>query len=433
MDRASLIGPNELSIIPKETVSNILGPKGLPRGPYYDTRKHEEGTSLDGIKEYTVHAVRRRPWARGMNSTAMKYYEGVIKEETANLIHGLRERKSKEVDISAWMSFFSFDAMGRMSFSYDLRMLKDGRDSHGLSQQIENGLIEAAWISHVQWLVPFLKYIPSASKSWEEIKAVGERLVRRRAQDGSIHPDIFYYLMNEDGQEITKPVIEVCAIDGMLAIIAGSDTSATTLSHLWYYLLSNSACFNQLRSEVDEVFPLGEDPLNDLSKLGTMSYLNACINEVLRLYPPVLAALQRRVEPDRGGVMVGDHLIPPETQVSLYAYAIHRDPSHFWPIPDQFWPDRWLSQEEYTLPSGDRIASVITDHEVFIPFSAGPMGCVGKNVAMAEMRAVVSTVVQQFDMTVANQSNLAKWEEDIREVFVTSRGTLPVVLKPRHS
>ncbi len=71
-----------------------------------------------------------------MNSTAMKYYEGVIKEETGNLIHGLRERKSKEVDISAWMSFFrcvrwlvfdhnlsiilttfiaSFDAMGRMS------------------------------------------------------------------------------------------------------------------------------------------------------------------------------------------------------------------------------------------------------------------------------------------------------------------------------
>ncbi|PSR77865.1 hypothetical protein PHLCEN_2v7686 [Hermanssonia centrifuga] len=125
--------------------------------------------------------------------------------------------------------------------------------------------------------------------------------------------------------------------------------------------------------------------------------------------------------------------IPPETQVSLYAYAIHRDPNHFWPIPDQFWPDRWLSQERYILPSGDRVESVITDHEVFMPFSASPMGCVGKNVAMAEIRAVTCAVVQQLDMKIADQTSLERWEKDIREVFVTSRGTLPVVLEPHYS
>ncbi len=157
----------------------------------------------------------------------------------------------------------------------------------------------------------------------------------------------------------------------------------------------------------------------ELNRIGAESWWETSAYDAVVDYPSVLIFF--------------DSFIPPETQVSLYAYAIHRDPSQFWPIPDQFWPDRWLSQEEYTLPSGDRIASVITDHEVFIPFSAGPMGCVGKNVAMAEMRAVVSTVVQQFDMSVANQNNLAKWEEGIREVFVTSRGTLPVVLEPRHS
>ncbi|PSR77866.1 hypothetical protein PHLCEN_2v7687 [Hermanssonia centrifuga] len=199
----------------------------------------------------------------------MKYYEEVIKEETGNLIQGLRERKLKKVDISAWMSF--------LSFSYDLRMLQDGMDTHGLSQQIEKALIEGTWISHVPWLVPFLKYLPSASKSWEDMKVIGEKLVKRRAHDGSVHPDIFHYLMNEDGQEITKPIIEVCAIDGMLALIAGSDTAATALSHLWYYLLGHPTYFNQLRVEIDKDFPFGEDPLIDLAKLGTMSYLNACI------------------------------------------------------------------------------------------------------------------------------------------------------------
>lgn len=60
------------------------------------------------------------------------------------------------------------------------------------------------------------------------------------------------------------------------------------------------------------------------------------------------------------------------------------------------------------LPSEDRVESVITDHEVFMPFSAGPRGCVGKNVAMAEIRAVTCAVVQQLDMKIADQTSLER-------------------------
>ncbi|THG98784.1 hypothetical protein EW026_g3461 [Hermanssonia centrifuga] len=383
------IGPNELSVIPKDTAATVIGPKGLPRGPYYNSRAHEGGVSLDGIRDPSLHAARRKPWARGMNSTAMKYYEDVIREETTTLLRVLRERKSEKTDISEWMSFLSFDVMGRMSFSSDLGMLKHGRDDHGLLNLIEHAVTDAAWISHIPWIIPLLKYLPSASKSWEDMKVVGATLVKRRVQDGSTHPDLFHYLMDEDGNEPVKPSLEVCAGDGMLAIIAGSDTAATTLSHV--------------------------------------------CNEALRLYPPVLGALQRRIEPETGGIVIGDHFIPAETQVSLYAYAIHRDPRHFWPIPDQFWPDRWLSQEKYVLPSGDVIPldQMVNNREVFMPFSTGPMVCAGKNVAMAEMRAVISSIVQQFDMKVEDQCSLSKWEGDIHEVFVTSRGSLPVFLEPR--
>ncbi len=57
------------------------------------------------------------------------------------------------------------------------------------------------------------------------------------------------------------------------------------------------------------------------------------------------------------------------------------------------------------LPSEDRVESVITDHEVFMPFSAGPRG---KNVAMAEIRAVTCAVVQQLDMKIADQTSLER-------------------------
>ncbi|THH00159.1 hypothetical protein EW026_g2323 [Hermanssonia centrifuga] len=403
----------------------VLGAKGLPRGPYYDTREHEAGVSLDGLRDPALHTIRRKPWARGMNSTAMKYYEDLVRSQVGELARAFHQREGEKVDISAWMTFFGF--------SYGFGMLQNGRDVHGLSDLIERALTEAAWISHVPWSIPFLGYIPGGSTSWEEMKVAGEQAVKRRVDGGSIHPDLFHYLMDEDGVEPIKPSLETCAIDGQLAIIAGSDTAATALAHLWYFLLSQPQCFNRLRKEVDDAFPPGEDSLMDLARQGAMPYLNACINESLRLYPPVLTGLQRRVVSGTGGRMVGPHFVPDGTQVAAWAYSIHRDPKHFSPLPNAFWPDRWLSQEKFVLPSGEAISQdqVITERDVFLPFSLGPMVCAGKNVAMTEMRAVVCAVMQQFDIEIADRSCVDSWEDDVHEIFVTSRGTLPVLLKSR--
>ena len=68
---------------------------------------------------------------------------------------------------------------------------------------------------------------------------------------------------------------------------------------------------------------------------------------------------------------------------------------------------------------------------MFMPFSQGPMVCAGKNVALAEMRAVVSAVIQQFDFDIVDKSCFERWEGEIREIFVTKRGSLPVLLKAR--
>ena len=99
-----------------------------------------------------------------------------------------------------------------------------------------------------------------------------------------------------------------------MSIIAGSDTSATALSHIFYFLFRRPECLQRLYAEVDEAFPQGEDTM-DFTKQAEMPYLNACMlsrqfirlsrpadltshysNEALRLYPPVIMGLQRRVE-----------------------------------------------------------------------------------------------------------------------------------------
>ena len=120
--------------------------------------------------------------------------------------------------------------------------------------------------------------------------------------------------------------------------------------------------------------------------------------------------------------------VPEGTQVSVHTHSIHRHPAESSPLPDEYWPDRWLTQNSYTLPTGDVIpaAQVKTNIAALIPFSAGPQNCVGKGLAMMEMRAVLCALVQRFDMRPAKGFRMESWEENLQDVFVTTRGPLMV-------
>ena len=114
--------------------------------------------------------------------------------------------------------------------------------------------------------------------------------------------------------------------------------------------------------------------------------------------------------------------IPEGTAVTVPPYAMHRSPRYFSPDPDKFWPDRWLAGAK---------EGVVTDRNAFIPFSTGSAGCVGKPLALVELRVVVALLVQTFDMRFAPGYDAERWEEDFHDYFVARKGELPVVLSCR--
>lgn len=82
--------------------------------------------------------------------------------------------------------------------------------------------------------------------------------------------------MREDQEKPTKvPSINEIAVDGEVAIVAGSDTTSTTISGAFYYLLTNPEQYARLRKEVDETFPPGEEEPSDGTRLAQMKFLNA--------------------------------------------------------------------------------------------------------------------------------------------------------------
>jgi cytochrome P450 len=109
-------------------------------------------------------------------------------------------------------------------------------------------------------------------------------------------------------------------------------------------------------------------------------------------------------------------IIPEETQVVLHTYSIHRDPRNFH-MPDSFLPERWLSTG---APAGEHNTTA------FFPFSYGPTNCVGKNLALMEMRMVLCWVLQRFRFSKAPGISLEGWEGRTLDWFAMQQAPLLV-------
>ena len=100
-------------------------------------------------------------------------------------------------------------------------------------------------------------------------------------------------------------------------------------------------------------------------------------------------------------------VLPEGTQVILHTYSIHRDPRNFH-NPDAFLPERWFSTG---APAGEHNTAA------FFPFSYGPTICVGKNLALMEMRMLLCWVLRRFRFSKAPGMNLEEWEGRILDWF----------------
>lgn len=144
-------------------------------------------------------------------------------------------------------------------------------------------------------------------------------------------------------------------------MFAGHDTTAIALSYLLMLLAEHKDIQDYVRKEVDSVMEMNEGKLT-MKSLQELKYLERTIKESLRLYPS--ADIISRVTGE--DVKLQSYVVPAGTTVFLNIYAVHRDPN-FWPNPEVFDPDRFLSERTRNRHSFS-----------YIPFSAGPRNCLGK-------------------------------------------------------
>ncbi|KAF8802455.1 cytochrome P450 [Phlegmacium glaucopus] len=428
------VGPNELSIRNVNAITPLMGSSGFHKGPFWEGRfpKNQPVQSLIAIRNKQEHMRRRQPWTRAFSTSALKDYETMVKNRSLQLVEMLLAKGLKEtVDLSKYISHFSYDVMSDLTFSGGSEMMQDG-DVDGLRPLLEDGQRNSIFMSHVPWLGAIALSLPIFAEGIKAFRAFAQRCAFRRLQEGSLHKDLFYHLINEDNNGGYKPSVGELLNDSGLAIIAGSDTTASAISNLIYFLMFNPTAFKRLQAEVDE---LGED-LMDYAKQAHLPYLNACLNETLRLLPPVLSGSQRTPEKGTGGKMAGLIFVPEGTNVFVPTYCIHRDARCFSPFPDSFLPERWLPEDQRLALEPKVFNSqneYIHNTTAFLAFSIGQANCAGKNLAWMEMRMLVCLMISRLDIKPDPSYKPNQWYDDLCDYFVMMRGSLPTLISSRQS
>lgn len=146
------------------------------------------------------------------------------------------------------------------------------------------------------------------------------------------------------------------------------------------------------------------------SAYDTLPYLHAVLKEGLRMFPSIPMSLPRYVP--AGGRQIDGTWVPAGTIVSCQPYTMHRFDEAIFPRPDTFDPERWL---------GTDVEADAEMNRRFFAFSNGGRGCLGRHLAMAEMKLLLRDVYSQFQTVLADTNGAAPADMSMSDQIISSR------------
>lgn len=251
----------------------------------------------------------------------------------------------------------------------------------------------------------FRKFVQAsvAKRTHEE-----QNLKKEREEGQETRRDVFHYLFQAEdpergGQAYTPREL---MSEASLLIIAGTDTTSVTLCVVFFYLTRNPKVYERLAGEVRGTFKDADDIVSG-SKLAACQYLRACIDESLRMAPPVPSELPREVLP--GGLYVDGVYIPEGTQIGTSSFSLmHHD--SIYRDPWVFRPERWIVDKQTGVTADD----VMRAKKGFLPFSTGVGNCAGMKLAMLEMTILVGRMIWRMEVRAVEGDSLSEGNNDMR-------------------
>ncbi|KAK7064986.1 cytochrome P450 [Favolaschia claudopus] len=387
------VGPNKVLFCDAAAMRSVYVQGKFPKNPELYGKLDIDGYDFSlTMADNASHSVRRRAIGSHYYSI-LSQFQSQMHQITQQLIKNLDALSGREpVDCLLLLKNYMIDMVVVSTFGFELGALQ--KWSVDAPELISDAVSDYPKSSLMKLLVPSLLWkalclFPNARwrRFTQPVKILKQFVVARIAElpqiddkkvsDASTLVERLLKHLDtpNSGLDMDNLVMETVA-----HFIAGTETSSITLSYLLWQLTCSPEVTEKLQRELDEAMP---DPhvIPDIGVLQELPYLDACIQEGLRVHGAVTPLLERVVPPGSDFQLLG-YSIPGGTVVATQAWSIHRDPRAF-PSPERFDPERWLKNDPQCAAH-------------FMPFGLGTRVCSGQPLAQTTLRLATAALVRNF-------------------------------------
>ncbi|KAK4763001.1 hypothetical protein SAY86_008769 [Trapa natans] len=320
-----------------------------------------------------------------------------------------------ELDLQDVFRRFSFDTICRFSFGIDPGCLKLSLPMSEFAVAFDAAsrlcAERALTRSPLVWKLKRLLNLGSEKRLRKAIKMINmladEVIKQRRKMGSSTHNDLLSRFLDsiQDDRFLRDVIVSF--------LLAGRDTVASGLTGLLWFISQYPQVEEAIREEAGRIMD-STDGVATFEQIKSMHYLHAVVYESMRLLPPIQFdskfALEDDILPDGTFVRRG-------TRVTYHPYAMGRMERLWGPDALKFRPERWLKGGVFSPQNLYK----------FPVFQAGPRVCLGKELAIAEMKTAAVALVRKYSIRPVDPSWKPKFTPGLTATF---GGGLPVIITP---
>ncbi|XP_005103001.1 cytochrome P450 3A24 [Aplysia californica] len=349
-------------------------------------------------------SLKGEDWKRVRNVVSPTFTSGKIKRMTPLVERNLKvlldivkakQEGGEEVELKELCSRFSMDVIASTAFGTDISSQTNPDDEFTKqAKAVMNGIspLLLALIIFFPFLLKVFRWVGLKFKGQTAVEYLDrfvEKAITERKTDGQAGKfnDFVDLLLNSEAHgegengvtAADRASLSKAEMHGqsLVFLLAGYETTSIVMAFTLFLIANHPDCLRAAQQEVDQklggAFP-DHDSIQDLT------FLDMCINESMRMFPPGLF-IDRVCNED---IEIQGVRIPKGMVVLAPVYAIHHD-DEIYPEPDKFKPERFLPENKN-----------LRHPFAFLPFGSGPKNCIGMRFALMEMKMLLAAILQKY-------------------------------------